>query len=212
MFAKFPLLTHEGEKSLIQTVPLKYSKRAFTHHREAHLRYQVAKTCQFPATRAINQETELKRFYRHNLSNNAFNKTTQARPSLYGKAVGRQSSIKPTSYTNPVHLPNLDDEPQPSYQMPAMSGMLGMSGMSSMPGMPGIKGLADLNLSHAAPAPSYENRPKVINVMDLYASTPSVGNKSLADLNLSYTNPPTYGVPPLDTSYNQGSPALGKRF
>ena len=196
LFAKFPLLTHEGEKSLIQNVPLKYSKRAFTHHREAHLRYQVAKTCQFPATRAVNQETELKRFYRHNLSNNAFNKT-QARPSLPGRAVGRQSSIKPADRVSQVKLPDLDDEPQASYQ-PSYQ-------------MPGIKSLADLNLVHIAPAPSYENRPKVINVMDLYSSTPSIGNKGVADLNMSATLP-TYGVPPLDTSYNQGSPGLGMFF
>ena len=91
IFSKFPYLTNDGEKGLIQNVPLKYSKRAFTQHREANLRYQVVKTCEIPINKSLNNETQLKRFYRHNLSNHAFNKN-QARPTLT-KAPTRQSTV-----------------------------------------------------------------------------------------------------------------------
>ena len=91
IFSKFPLLTNDNEKGLIQNVPLKYSKRAFTQHREGNLRYQVVKTCHIPINKPLNNETQLKRFYRHNLSNHAFNKN-QARPTIT-KAPARQSTM-----------------------------------------------------------------------------------------------------------------------
>jgi len=94
------LLNNEGEKALIQNLPLKYSKRAFTQHRESYIRYQVVKTAEFMVDDMPDKNTQVKKLYRQNLALNAFQKNK-------GSVVLPPKSLARPNYAPPKVVPQL---------------------------------------------------------------------------------------------------------